>query len=123
MTVRGEDKIQAPPVFVSRCEVTVGDSRIESVLQKCGLDYVLHKLWGFDKNHRFPDGNFYEIEELTFRNRSGKVVTGQRITGLERIDEEWINEGRPSEEARMVARQDMSYVRELQSLSKRVKSL
>ena len=124
MRVRGKDKIQAPPVFVSRCELTVGSPRIQAVLDKCGLDYVLHNLWGFDKNHVDKDsGTFYKIENCRFRNRSGKVIDGERIVGIERLDDEWIEQGRPSKEAEAFARQDLSYIAELQNLGKRIKSL
>ena len=109
MGVKGTDKMPAPPIFVAECELTLGAKELEAVLTRCGLDYVLINLWGFDGNqHYSSSGTFYEVEELTFRNRSGKVVTGKRFSGLERLDDAWINEGRPSEDAKIASRQDMS---------------
>ena len=124
MGVKGTDKISAPDVFVSECELAVGDPTIQAVLNKMGIEYVLFNLWGFDKYHVYDStGKFYEISECTHRTRSGKVVTGKRFTGRERIDDAWIEEGNPSDNAKVIARQDMSYIREISNLGRQMKSL
>lgn len=124
MGVKGTDKISAPDIFVSECELAVGDPTIQAVLEKMGVEYVLFNLWGFDKDHVFEStGKFYEISECKHRTRQGKVIDGKRYTGRERLDDAWIEQGNPSEDAKVIARQDMSYIREVQGLGKRMKSL
>lgn len=123
MGVKGTDKISAPFVFIFEGEVCVNDPTIKAVYDKMGLDYVLHNLWGFDNTVNYEStGTFYEKEEMTFRSHTKGVVTGIRISGRERLDDEWITDGNPSEEAKIASRQDMSYVNELKQLGKRMKS-
>lgn len=121
--VRGGDKVASPPIFVSECEVATDDPRIQSVFKKLGLEYVLEKLWGFDVNHHVPEtGKFYEAKECEHRTRGGKVVKGVRYSGIERTDDDWILNGNPSDDAKVAARQDLSYMREISMMSRQVKS-
>lgn len=124
MGVKGTDKISAPDIYVSECELAVGDKTIQAVLDKMGVEYVLFNLWGFDKDFVYEStGKFYETEVKQHRARNGKIVTGLRYSGRERLDDAWIEQGNPSENAKIIARQDMSYIRELQKLGKEMKSL
>lgn len=121
--VRGGDKIPAPPVIVSASELTQGDPRIQNALEKCGLEFILNKLWGFDdKQHYQSTGTFYEVQKLKHRNRKGVIVECERYSGVERLDDEWITEGIPSNEALIAARQDLSYVKEISKMSRQIKS-
>ncbi|AYD85609.1 hypothetical protein Aci011_081 [Acinetobacter phage vB_AbaM_B09_Aci01-1] len=121
--VRGPDRIPPPERQVSFSELTVGDKKIELVLEKCGVDFVLEKLWGFDTKHKSgtPEG-FYEVKECQHRNRDGKIVTGKLYIGVERLDDEWILQGAPSEKAKLAAKQDLSLYRELSSMSRSIQS-
>ncbi|QIW91585.1 thymidylate synthase [Acinetobacter phage vB_AbaM_P1] len=119
--VRGPDKIAPPERIVSFSDLTLGDAKIQKVLDKCGVDFVLINLWGFDK--KFKAGTpekFYEVKECQHVNREGKRVTGKLYIGVERLDDEWILEGAPSERAKLVAKQDLSLLRELSSMSREV---
>lgn len=120
--VRGGDKVAPPSIFVSECEVATDDARIQAVFDKLGLEYVLEKLWGFDINHTTESGNFYEAITCRHRTRGGKVVDGVRYSGIERTDDEWILQGNPSDEAKIAARQDLSYMREISKMSRQIKS-
>lgn len=127
--VRGDSKIPAPPVYVGLHEAVNFDETVKAAYEVFvsqmgeaqALDYILKELWGFD-NTKTVDGSdtFYIIEDHTFRERtSNNVVQGKRIQGYERLDDEWILKGAPSEEARMISRQDSSYLAEIRNLSKR----
>lgn len=121
--VRGPDKIAPPERQVSFSDLTVGDEQIKLVLQKCGVDFVLEKLWGFDTKHKSgTEHGFYEVKECQHRNRDGVIVTGKLYIGVERLDDEWILQGAPSEQAKLAAKQDLSLYRELSSMSRSVKS-
>lgn len=121
--VRGPDKIAPPERQVSFSDLTVGDEKIRVVLEKCGVDFVLEKLWGFDTKHKCDTPQkFYEVKECQHRNRDGVIVTGKLYIGVERLDDEWILHGAPSEQAKLAAKQDLSLYRELSSMSRSVKS-
>lgn len=123
--VRGNDKVAQPDIFVAECEVGAGDKNIEAVLSKLGLEYVLHNLWGFDNTVVYQStGTFYEIEKnVEFRSRTKGIIKGVRISGRERLDDEWIEQGNPSEQAKDAARQDISYLKEIGELGRQMKSL
>lgn len=124
MVVKGNDKIAAPDVYVWEGELTLEDANIKSVFEKLGLEYVLHNLWGFDNSIKYKStGSFYEVHVCKRRNRCGKIVEGIFYLGKERLDDVWIEQGAPSGEAKVAARQDMSYIREVKSLSRQMKSL
>lgn len=116
-------KITAPPVFVGASDLNDGSKKVQAIIDRLGIEFILINVWGFDKNVDYEGtGNFYSCEEKTFRNRSGKVVTEKRYAGTERLDDEWMEQGRPSDEAKIAVRNDISYVRELQSLGRQMKS-
>lgn len=124
MQVKGNDKIPAPPVFVGESDISDGSPQVEVILAKYGLEFIFKNVWGFDDTNLNKDtGTFYEVEVVEFRNRSGKIVKEKRYTGLERLDEEWIKQGRPSEEAKAASRKDISYLREIASLGRQMKSM
>lgn len=123
MRVKGGDKLVAPDIFVSESELDVNDKTIKAVLVKMGIDYVLHHLWGFDNTLVFEStGTFYEKSECQHRTRGGKLVEGVRYSGKERLDDDWILKGNPSEEAEVISKQDISLVREMQKLGRQMKS-
>lgn len=121
--VRGTDVIKAPPVYVSECDLTLDDEDLKDCLDTLGLDEFLYQCWGFDKNH-YIKGNdkFYEIDDVEHRSRRGKIVRGKRYVGVERLDDEWLDSPMVSQEAKDIARQDLSYLKEISNLSKRLKS-
>ena len=122
--VRGDSKIPAPPVYVSASEIDAHDADIKAALETLGLDYVLTNLWGFD-NTKIVEGSdtYYTIDECTHRTRIKKeIVTGSRYSGVERLDDDWILRGNPSESAKVIARQDASYIQEVKHLSRRSKA-
>lgn len=121
--VKGGDKISAPFIFVSESEVDLNDENIKKVLEKLGLDYVLNNLWGFDNTIVYEStGTFYEVDSCKHRGRTGNIIDGVRYSGRERLDDEWIDYGNPSEDAKMAARQDITYLQEIANLSKRAVS-
>lgn len=120
--VRGPDKIPAPERVVSFSDLDAGDAKIRTVLDKLGVDFVLEKLWGFDTKYKSGTENkFYELKYCEHVNREGKRVEGPLYIGVERLDDEWILEGAPSERAKLAAKQDLSLYRELSGMSKQSK--
>lgn len=114
---KGNDKLAAPSIFIS--EHDLQDEDIQVCIEALGLEEVLYQI-GFDKNHWIGEtNNFYEVMECTHRTRTGKVVTGKRYMSVERLDDEWLNSGLASSEAKDVARADLSYLKEIKSISKR----
>lgn len=123
--IRGDDIVAAPPVYVAKSELTLGEPELQAILDRLGLEYLLINYWGFDGNH-IADAKtqcFYEESYCEFRSRTGKIVTDVRYTGVERLDDEWLLEGNPSKAAQEAARKDLSYLREIGKLGRRVKSL
>ena len=59
--------------------------------------------------------------ECKHKTRSGKVVDGKRYSAYERLDSNWLNSGLASEEAKMMARRDRSYLQEIRNLSKSIR--
>ena len=115
--VQGNDIVAAPPIFVS--EYDLQDEDIQVCIEALGLEEVLYQI-GFDKNHWIGEtNNFYEVMECTHRTRTGKVVTGKRYVSVERLDDEWLNSGLASSEAKDAARADLSYLKEIKAISKR----
>ena len=115
--VQGNDIVAAPPIFVS--EYDLKDEDIQVCIEALGLEEVLYQI-GFDKEHWFGEtNNFYEIMECKHKTRSGKVVEGKRFSGYERLDSNWLNSGLASEEAKMMARCDRSYLQAIREISKR----
>lgn len=120
--VRGPDKILAPERIVSFSDLCVGDAKIKKALDRLGVDFILEKLWGFDtKYNSGTEHKFYELKNCLHVNREGKKVEGPLYIGVERLDDEWILEGAPSERAKLAAKQDLSLYRELSNMSKRSK--
>lgn len=114
---KGNDKLAAPSIFIS--EHDLQDEDIQVCIEALGLEEVLYQI-GFDKNHWIGEtNNFYEVMECTHRTRTGKVVTGKRYMSVERLDDEWLNSGLASSEAKDAARADLSYLEEIKSISKR----
>lgn len=114
---KGSDKLAAPSIFIS--EYDLQDEDIQVCVEALGLEEVLYQI-GFDKNHWIGEtNNFYEVMECTHRTRTGKVVTGKRYMSVERLDDEWLNSGLASSEAKDAARADLSYLKEIKAISKR----
>ena len=115
----GNDKVGNPPIFISSHDLA--DEDIQVCIEALGLEEVLYQI-GFDKEHWFNEtDSFYEIMECKHKTRSGKVVTGKRYSAYERLDSNWLNSGLASEEAKMMARRDRSYLQEIRSLSKSIR--
>ena len=115
----GNDKVGNPPIFIS--EHDLADEDIQVCIEALGLEEVLYQI-GFDKEHWFGEtNNFYEIMECRHKTRSGKVVDGKRFSAYERLDSDWLNSGLASEEAKMMARRDRSYLQEIRNLSKSIR--
>lgn len=114
---KGNDKLAAPPIFIS--EYDLQDEDIQVCIEALGLEEVLYQI-GFDKNHWIGEtNNFYEVMECTHRTRTGKVVTGKRYMSVERLDDEWLNSGLASSEAKDASRADLSYLKQIKEISKR----
>ena len=115
----GNDKVGNPPIFIS--EWDLADEDIQVCIEALGLEEVLYQI-GFDKEHWFNESDsFYEIMECKHKTRSGKVVEGKRFSGHERTDKAWLESGLASEEAKMMARKDRSYLQEIRNLSKSIR--
>ena len=115
----GKDFVGSPCIFIS--EHDLADEDIQVCIEALGLEEVLYQI-GFDKEHWFGEtNNFYEIMECKHKTRSGKVVDGKRFSGYERLDSGWLNSGLASEEAKMMARKDRSYLQEIRNLSKSIR--
>ena len=113
----GEDFTGNPPIFISSHDLA--DEDIQVCIEALGLEEVLYQI-GFDKEHWFNEtDSFYEIMECKHKTRSGKVVDGKRFSGHERTDKAWLESGLASEEAKMMARKDRSYLQEIREISKR----
>ena len=115
----GNDKVGSPCIFISSHDLA--DEDIQVCIEALGLEEVLYQI-GFDKEHWFNEtDSFYEIMECKHKTRSGKVVTGKRYSAYERLDSNWLNSGLASEEAKMMARRDRSYLQEIRNLSKSIR--
>ena len=115
----GNDKVGNPPIFISSHDLA--DEDIQVCIEALGLEEVLYQI-GFDKEHWFNEtDSFYEIMECKHKTRSGKVVDGKRYSAYERLDSDWLNSGLASEEAKMMARRDRSYLQEIRNLSKSIR--
>ena len=115
----GNDKVGNPPIFIS--EWDLADEDIQVCIEALGLEEVLYQI-GFDKEHWFSEtDSFYEIMECKHKTRSGKVVEGKRYSAYERLDSKWLESGLASEEAKMMARRDRSYLQEIRNLSKSIR--
>lgn len=112
---KGNDKVGAPPIYVS--EFDLQDEDVQLIIETIGLEETLYNL-GFDKERWFESTEtFYEIMECKHRTLSGKIVEGKRYMSFERLDDDWIKNGNPSEEAKMLSRKDRSYLAEIRRLS------
>ena len=115
----GNDKVGSPCIFISSHDLA--DEDIQVCIEALGLEEVLYQI-GFDKEHWFNEtDSFYEIMECKHKTRSGKVVDGKRFSGYERLDSKWLESGLASEEAKMMARRDRSYLQEIRNLSKSIR--
>ena len=115
----GKDFVGSPSIFIS--EHDLADEDIQVCIEALGLEEVLYQI-GFDKEHWFSESDsIYEIMECKHKTRSGKVVTGKRYSAYERLDSNWLNSGLASEEAKMMARRDRSYLQEIRNLSKQAR--
>lgn len=113
----GNDFTGSPCVYIS--EYDLQDEDIQVCIEALGLEEVLYQI-GFDKEHWFNETNsFYEILECKHKTRTGKIVEGKRYSGAERMDIQWLESGLASEDAKMLARRDRSYLAEIRNLSKR----
>lgn len=114
-------KIIAPPVYVSESELTLGDEDLELCLQTVGLDDYLIKFWGFDPTYKadIDKTKFYTEDVCTHTKRSGGIHTGIRYLGRERVDQDWLENGNPSENAVLASKGDLSLLSELRNLGKR----
>ena len=115
-TPKGNDFVGSPCIYIS--EYDLADEDIQVCIEALGLEEVLYQI-GFDKEQYFGETKtFYEILECKHKTRTGKVVEGKRYSGKERMDEAWLNSGIASEEAKMLARCDRSYLNEIHRLSR-----
>lgn len=115
----GNDKVGSPPIFISSHDLA--DEDIQVCIEALGLEEVLYQI-GFDKEHWFGEtNNFYEIMECTHKTRTGKIVTGKRYSGYERTDQAWLGSGLASEESKMLARRDHSYLAEIRKISRQAR--
>ena len=106
------------PVYVSMADLVAMKSLIDD--PSIGLEKVLVEVWGLDPQVAFTvDGSWYESMECEHRSRSGHVVTCERFCGLERMDEKWLKSGYASDDVKLMAKNDMSLVGELEMLSGR----
>ena len=114
---KGNDKVGAPPIYVS--EFDLQDEDVQLIIETIGFEETLYNL-GFDKERWFESTEtFYEVMECKHRTLSGKIVEGKRYMSFERLDDNWIKNGNPSEEAKMLSRKDHSYLAEIRKLSQR----
>ena len=114
---KGDDHTGSPSIFIS--EHDLADEDIQVCIEALGLEEVLYQI-GFDKEQYFGETKtFYEILECKHKTRTGKVVEGKRYSGKERMDEAWLNSGIASEDAKMLARCDRSYIQLVRELSQR----
>lgn len=115
--VQGNDNLASPPIYVS--EHDLQDEDIQVCIEALGLEEVLYQI-GFDKERWANEtDSFYEVMECEHRSRSGKIVKGKRYIGSERTDKTWLDSGLASEDAKMVARKDISYLNQIKEISKR----
>lgn len=106
------------PVYVSMADLVRMKSLIDD--PNVGIETVLTEVWGFDDKVAFTvDGSWYESMECEHRSRGGHLVTCERFCGLERMDEKWLKSGYASESVKLMAKNDMSLVGELERLSGR----
>ena len=114
---KGKDKLGSPPIFISSYDLA--DEDIQVCIEALGLEEVLYQI-GFDKEHWYNESDsFYEVLECKHKTRTGKVVNGKRYSGHERLDRAWLESGLASEDAKVMARCDRSYLAEIRTLSKR----
>lgn len=106
------------PVYVSFADLQ--DIEIAKIVEKFGLEIVLTELFGFDKNEIVSEVEpfFFETEIFEHRQRlhPHKIVTGVRYSGYERLDKKWLSSGMASDEAKMSAKNDREYLKEIKSL-------
>ena len=113
---KGNDFVGSPCIYIS--EYDLADEDIQVCIEALGLEEVLYQV-GFDKEQHYNEtGTFYEILECKHKTRSGKVVEGKRFSGKERMDKDWLESGLASEEAKMLARCDRSYLNEIRKISR-----
>lgn len=116
---KGNDRTGSPSIYIS--EYDLADEDIQVCIEALGLEEVLYQI-GFDKEHWYNETNsFYEVLECKHKTRTGKVVNGKRYSGYERTDRAWLESGLASEDAKMMARKDRSYLSEIRNLSKQVR--
>lgn len=116
---KGNDKVGSPPIYIS--EHDLADEDIQVCIEALGLEEVLYQI-GFDKDRWYNEtDSFYEVMECKHRTRTGKIVEGKRYAGYERLDDSWLESGLASEEAKMLARKDRSYLAEIRNLSKQAR--
>lgn len=106
--------------FTNISEFDLQDEDVQECIEVLGLDEVLYQI-GFDKEYSSPENThgFYEVLECNHVTRSGKKVFGKLYISRERTDESWLQSGLCSEEAKMAAKKDISYVQAIREISKR----
>lgn len=106
------------PVYVS--EADLNDKEVAKIVEKFGLDVVLHTLFGFDKNEVICEVEpyFYEVVKCEHRQRMypHNIVKAKRYSGIERLDKAWIKGAMASDEAKLSAKNDKGYLSELRKL-------
>ena len=113
----GKDFVGSPAIFIS--EHDLADEDIQVCIEALGLEEVLYQI-GFDKEHWYNEtDSFYEVLECKHKTRTGKVVDGKRYSGHERTDRAWLESGLASEDAKVMARCDRSYLQAIREISKR----
>ena len=106
--------------FTNISEFDLQDEDIQECIEVLGLDEVLYQI-GFDKEYSSSENThgFYEVVECNHVTRSGKKVFGKLYISRERTDVAWLQSGLCSEEAKMAAKKDISYVQCIREICKR----
>ena len=117
-------------VFVSETDLDMLP-QLTKLKDMWGLDWVLVNCWGFNPDEVVYDDSisdrpvdlsqqaqatFYTKSWCEHVNRQGKRVKAIRYCGIERQDKDWLEGGNASDEAKMFAKQDLSYLKEIGNL-------
>ena len=108
--------------FTNISEIDLEDEDIQECIEVLGLEEVLYQL-GFDRTYSSVENThgFYEVIECEHVTRTGKRVFGKLYISRERTDPEWLMSGLCSEDAKMAAKKDPSYVKLVKELCKQVR--
>ena len=108
--------------FTNISEFDLQDEDIQECMEVLGLEEVLYQI-GFDRDYTSLENThgFYEVIECNHVTRSGKKVFGKLYICRERTDSAWLQSGLCSEDAKMAAKKDISYVHAVREISKSIR--